>query len=119
MLRATHAASAAGARAAIRRSARFDAFWIVGGRVADWGALPGELEEIEARTAAALARAPRPGETAHVAARGDRRGAHRRELAGVADDAPALALEPAPDGERLAAFVRRAQAAGLITQNSR
>jgi DNA polymerase-3 subunit epsilon len=31
----------------------FDAFWIVGGRVADWGPLP-EPEEIDARTEAAL-----------------------------------------------------------------
>ena len=32
---------------------RFDAFWIVGGRVADWGPLP-PLEEIQRRTASAL-----------------------------------------------------------------
>ena len=41
---------------------RFDAFWIVGGRVADWGALP-PADEIEARTAAALA-----GRTTHLGA---------------------------------------------------
>jgi DNA polymerase-3 subunit epsilon len=32
---------------------RFDCFWLVGGRIADWGPL-GELDELEARTAQAL-----------------------------------------------------------------
>ena len=32
---------------------RFDAFWIIGGRVADWGPVP-PLEELQARTASAL-----------------------------------------------------------------
>ena len=39
---------------------RADAFWIVGGRVVDWGPKPGR-EELEARTAAALRDAPVPG----------------------------------------------------------
>jgi DNA polymerase III subunit epsilon len=38
---------------------RFDAFWIVGGRVTDWGSLP-ERAELVARTETAL-RAARPG----------------------------------------------------------
>ncbi len=41
---------------------RFDAFWIVGGRVADWGALP-PADEIEARAVAALA-----GRSGHLGA---------------------------------------------------
>lgn len=36
---------------------RWDAFWIVAGRVADWGALP-EPDELERRTDAALSRRP-------------------------------------------------------------
>ena len=38
---------------------RWDAFWIVAGRVVDWGALPGE-DQLRRRTAAALAKARRP-----------------------------------------------------------
>ena len=44
-----------------------DAFWLVGGRLVDWGVLPGDLEELMARTAAALVRGGRSGELgAHV-----------------------------------------------------
>ena len=103
---------------AILGSRRFDAFWIVGGRVADWGELPSYLDEIEARTAAALARAPRPGETAHVPAEEID---EVRIVAGwlASHDARVLALDPAPDRDALAAFVDVAQPAGLTTQNSR
>jgi DNA polymerase-3 subunit epsilon len=38
---------------------RWDALWIVAGRVADWGPLP-EPDQLAARTAAALERAPHP-----------------------------------------------------------
>jgi DNA polymerase-3 subunit epsilon len=38
---------------------RWDVFWIVAGRVVDWGALPGE-DQLRRRTAAALAKARRP-----------------------------------------------------------
>lgn len=43
----------------------WDALWIVGGRVADWGPLPGEGAEIEERTAAAM-RLARPSASAVV-----------------------------------------------------
>jgi DNA polymerase III subunit epsilon len=60
LLRATHA----GARLVLAphpaRRGRFDAFWIAGGRVVDWGALPGDPDELATRTAAALRAAPRP-----------------------------------------------------------
>ncbi|MEY2443010.1 MAG: polymerase subunit epsilon, partial [bacterium] len=47
----------------------WDAFWVVGGRVADWGSLPTEPGEIESRTATALrAFAARPGAAASVPA---------------------------------------------------
>ncbi len=42
---------------------RHDAFWLVGGRVVDWGPAPEEPDELERRTSAAIARAPRPGAT--------------------------------------------------------
>src|SRR5581483_4874530 len=46
--------------------ARADAFWLVGGRLLDWGPLP-ELDELERRTELALRRAGRAGELgAHV-----------------------------------------------------
>ena len=45
----------------------FDAFWIVDGRLADWGAVTGGCEELAARTEVAMRRAPRIGELgAHV-----------------------------------------------------
>ena len=97
---------------------RFDAFWIVGGRIADWGELPSDLDEIEARTAAALARAPRPGETAHVPAEEID---EVRIVSGwlASHDARVLALDPLPDRDVLGSFVGGAQAVGLTTQNSR
>jgi DNA polymerase III subunit epsilon len=44
---------------------RHDVFWLVGGRLVDWGAV-GDRGDFEARTAAALARAGRPELAAHV-----------------------------------------------------
>ncbi len=58
VLRATHA----GARLVLAPHpadpGRGDAFWIVGGRIADWGPLHGDPAELTARTRAALATAP-------------------------------------------------------------
>jgi DNA polymerase III subunit epsilon len=46
---------------------RRDAFWLAGGRLVDWGALPDDPAELEARTRLALARGGRVGELgAHV-----------------------------------------------------
>lgn len=60
VLRATHA----GARLVLAphpsTPRRFDAFWIVGGRVLDWGPLAGDAGELAARTGEALRAAPRP-----------------------------------------------------------
>jgi hypothetical protein len=80
------------------RARRFDAFWLVGGRVADWGVLD-EADDLHGRTLAALARG---------------RGELRRDAIGearivqtwlAAHDAPALALEPVPADGAIAAFV--------------
>jgi DNA polymerase-3 subunit epsilon len=60
MLRAAHA----GARLVLAPhpadAGRADAFWIVAGRIADWGPLT-DGEELAARTEAALRAAPTPG----------------------------------------------------------
>jgi DNA polymerase-3 subunit epsilon len=54
VLRVTHA----GARLVLAphpsAGGRFDAFWIAGGRIVDWGSLPEGADELEARSAAAV-----------------------------------------------------------------
>jgi DNA polymerase-3 subunit epsilon len=59
-LRATHAGTRLVLAPHPQARGRFDAFWIAGGRVVDWGALPREAAELEARSAAALRAEPRP-----------------------------------------------------------
>ena len=69
ILRATHAAP----RLLLARhpvKPRFDAFWIVRGRLADWGPLPGHSELVE-RTRTALERHERGGRTPVPAAEVD------------------------------------------------
>ncbi len=106
LLRATHA----GARLVLAphpsRRARFDAFWIAGGRVVDWGALPGDPDELSARTAAALRAAPRPELGGWLAP--DEVAETRLVGAWVAaHDPPALELdERALDDGRLVPWVR-------------
>jgi DNA polymerase-3 subunit epsilon len=60
VLRATHA----GARLVLAphpaAHGRFDAFWIAGGRVVDWGRLPDDPAELLARSRAAVRAVPRP-----------------------------------------------------------
>ena len=82
---------------------RFDVFWIVQGRVADWGPLPA-LEELVERTEAALAglrprqATVRPEEVDEV----------RIVAAWMAEHEPAeLALDPAPNAQQLLRFVER------------
>ena len=62
---------AARARAAPRRPpGRFDAFWIAGGRVVDWGALPDDPAEL-ARAAPPTRCAPRRGRSSAAGCRAD------------------------------------------------
>jgi DNA polymerase-3 subunit epsilon len=59
MMRAVHAGSRLVLAAHPSDPARRDAFWVVGGRVVDWGALPEDPAELASRTADALRAAPR------------------------------------------------------------
>ena len=80
---------------------RFDAFWIVQGRLLDWGPLPAQSELVE-RTQAACARR-RGQEPVPV----DEVDEVRIVASWIADHQPAeLSLEAAPGSERIAAFVR-------------
>jgi DNA polymerase-3 subunit epsilon len=99
MVRATHAApSLVLARHPVKE--RFDAFWLVRGRLVDWGPLPGHSELVE-RTEAALdrprGRAPVPKDEVD----------ELRIVAGwtAEHEPPRLALEPAPEEQELAEFV--------------
>jgi DNA polymerase-3 subunit epsilon len=87
---------------------RYDAFWIVGGRVADWGEVH-EVDELERRTAVALGTRPLAGPACvpPEAVRELRLVATYRD----AHDVPALPLEPPPAPAGLARFVRTAAAA--------
>jgi DNA polymerase-3 subunit epsilon len=106
VLRATHSAP----RLVLARhpvKERFDAFWIVQGRLVDWGPLPGPTE-LARRTEAALARPP--GRTVIPVDEVD----ELRIVAGwIADHEPAaLELEPRPAEPDLLRFVAAATPAG-------
>ena len=89
-----------------------DALWLARGRLVDFGPLPAELDELRARMAAALRHASRavagahppaqipPGEIDEVRIVGTYLASHPRT--------PQLVLDPVPDAETLAAFVRDA-----------
>jgi DNA polymerase-3 subunit epsilon len=92
---------------------RRDAFWLIGGRLLDWGAMPEDSDELAQRTAAALARGGRggeigahvpPGEIDEVRLVGSYLASHPA--------LPQLALEPRPTAAELDAFVRSAYVNG-------
>ena len=84
----------------------FDAFWVVGGRLVDWGPV-GDADDLERRTAAALARGGSggPGVGTHLPP--DEVDEMRIVAAYLAShpDTPQLVLDPAPGGGDLAGFV--------------
>jgi DNA polymerase-3 subunit epsilon len=59
VLRATHTGTRLVLAPHPTASDRFDAFWIAGGRVRDWGFLPKDPVELAQRTASVLSGAPR------------------------------------------------------------
>ena len=84
-----------------------DAFWVVGGRLVDWGSV-GDADDLERRTAAALARGGSgrgPGVGTHLPP--DEVDEMRIVAAYLAShpDTPQLMLDPAPGGAALAGFV--------------
>ena len=79
----------------------FEAFWVVRGAVADWGALPADVGEVHERTAAAL-RSPGP------AGAGDLDEARMLTAWAAANDAPVLELEGGVSAARLRRFLRGA-----------
>jgi DNA polymerase-3 subunit epsilon len=98
MLRATHSAP----RLVLAQhpvKERFDAFWIVAGRLVDWGPLP-STSELTARTEAALSRPP-----GRAAIPADEIDEIRIVASWVAEhEPPMLTLDPAPDAADLTAF---------------
>jgi DNA polymerase III subunit epsilon len=102
MLCATHAAP----RLVLARhpvKERFDVFWVVRGRLVDWGALPGHTELVE-RTRAALAHPP--GRTVVPVDEVDE---IRIVASWVADnEPPGLPLDPAPRAPALMRFAASA-----------
>jgi DNA polymerase-3 subunit epsilon len=94
---------------------RWDALWLVGGRVIDWGPLPA-LEELHRRTRAALAQAPLPGPAAVLAP--EEVDEVRIVAAWLArhPETPTLELEPAPGERALAEFLARARSAGRVAR---
>jgi DNA polymerase-3 subunit epsilon len=91
------------------RGGAFDAFWLVGGRVLDWGPLR-DLDDVAARTAVAL----RGGDgTGAVACLSPEEAAEARIVAGWLDahpETPTLALSPRTGRDELQRFLARTAA---------
>ena len=103
-LRATHAVPRL-VLAPHPNDARFDAFWIVGGRVVDWGELP-ETEELLRRTALALGTRPAAGP---VSVPPD--AVHELRIVATwlaaNPETPVLALDPFPGEDAVRGFAER------------
>jgi DNA polymerase-3 subunit epsilon len=84
---------------------RRDAFWLVGGRLIDWGAVPENARELAERTSAALARGGRTRELGAYVPPGeiDEVRLVRTYLASH-PDLPRLALDPPPTADELQSF---------------
>jgi DNA polymerase-3 subunit epsilon len=106
VLEATHARPRLLLAAHPADALRRDAFWVVGGRLLDWGELPDDVDEVCERTAAALRRGGRAGEVGTHVPPGE-----VDEVRIVASylashpHTPQLGLEPPPIPESLKRFV--------------
>jgi DNA polymerase III subunit epsilon len=112
MLRATHTAP----RLVLAQhpvKERFDAFWIVQGRLVDWGPLPGASELVE-RTEAALSRPP-----GRAPIPADEIDEIRIVASWIAEhEPPTFRLDPAPEHDAVAAFVAEAAPAGVLAEEA-
>ncbi|MDX6643806.1 MAG: polymerase subunit epsilon, partial [Solirubrobacteraceae bacterium] len=106
VLQATHARSRL-VLAGDERVEGCDAFWLVGGRVADWGPLPAE-DELERRTHAAVARGAGLGSGAHLPP--EEIDEVRIVAAWLAahPEVPSLALDRSPEPAHLRDFIAAA-----------
>jgi DNA polymerase-3 subunit epsilon len=107
VLEATHARPRLTLAAHPTDASRRDAFWLVGGRLVDWGAVPDAGELVE-RTARALSRGGRPGEVGAFVPPDevDEVRLVRTYLASH-PGLPQLVLDPRPTPEALSTFVTR------------
>ncbi|MGA9858475.1 MAG: exonuclease domain-containing protein [Solirubrobacteraceae bacterium] len=88
-----------------------EAFWLVGGRLVDYGPLTGGATELHERTVAALRHDGRVGELgAHVPPNEVDEVRIIGTWLASHPDTPQLVLRPAPDARRVAAFLQRARA---------
>ncbi|MGI8594588.1 MAG: exonuclease domain-containing protein [Solirubrobacteraceae bacterium] len=105
VLAATHARP----RLVLAGEGSFDAFWVVAGRIVDWGPLP-DPEECHRRTLAALRYAPGPGTGIHLPA-GE---VDEVRIAGgwlaAHPEAPGIDLDPPPSAPELSRFAAAAAA---------
>jgi DNA polymerase-3 subunit epsilon len=105
VLEATHARPKLVLAAHPVEAGRRDAFWLVGGRLVDWGAMPDDPAELWERTGRALRRAGRPGEVgAHVPPDEVDEVRLVRTYLASHPDLPQLVLEPGPTVEDLRGF---------------
>ena len=92
------------------REPRFDAFWLVGGGVADWDALE-QVGDVHGRTLAALRRAGVRGSAAQLARDAIAEARIVQTWLAARADAPALELAPVPAAQDVAGFVAAAAGA--------
>ncbi len=94
----------------------FDAFWVVAGRIVDWGPLS-DVGELHRRTLSALRYAPGPGTGTHLPA-GE---VDEVRIAGAwlaaHPETPAIDLDPPPSAQELSRFV--AATGALVTEGAR
>jgi DNA polymerase III subunit epsilon len=87
---------------------RLEAFWLVGGRLVDWGPFPNGLAELAERTQIALVHAPGPRSGAHIPPEEVDEVRILGTYLASHPDLPALELAPQPGADRLERFLASA-----------